>query len=128
MSEIINLSSNNSQPLTKKGEKTRQHLLNIAEEVFGEKGYFNASIVDITQKANVAQGTFYNYFPSKQSIFEELVRNMSHTFRSEIRSAIKTAGSFEESQRIGFRTFFSWVNEVIYLLNYLIIGLFARYT
>ncbi|MFB5086563.1 TetR/AcrR family transcriptional regulator [Psychrobacillus sp. PGGUH221] len=110
MSEIINLSSN-SLPLTKKGEKTRQHLLNIAEEVFGEKGYFNASIVDITQKANVAQGTFYNYFPSKQSIFEELVRNMSHTFRSEIRNAIKTADSFEESQRIGFRTFFSWVKN-----------------
>ncbi|MBD8035188.1 TetR/AcrR family transcriptional regulator [Solibacillus sp. A46] len=111
MSEIINLSSNNPQPLTKKGEKTRQHLLNIAEEVFGEKGYFNASIVDITQKANVAQGTFYNYFPSKQSIFEELVRNMSHTFRSEIRNAIKAADSFEESQRIGFRTFFSWVKN-----------------
>lgn len=111
MSEIINLSSNIPQPLTKKGEKTRQHLLNIAEEVFGEKGYFNASIVDITQKANVAQGTFYNYFPSKQSIFEELVRNMSHTFRSEIRNAIKAADSFEESQRIGFRTFFSWVKN-----------------
>lgn len=106
MSEILNVVQ-----LTKKGEKTRQHLLNIAEEVFGEKGYFNASIVDITQKAKVAQGTFYNYFPSKQSIFEELVRNMSHTFRSEIRNAVKTAHSFEESQRIGFKTFFSWVKE-----------------
>ncbi|MDQ0256917.1 AcrR family transcriptional regulator [Evansella vedderi] len=98
-------------PLTKKGEKTRLHLLNIAEEVFGEKGYFNASIVDITQKAKVAQGTFYNYFPSKQAIFEELVRNMSHSFRSEIRNAIKDASSFEESQRIGFKTFFSWVKN-----------------
>ncbi|MEI4769818.1 TetR/AcrR family transcriptional regulator [Psychrobacillus sp. FJAT-51614] len=110
MSEIINLSSH-SLPLTKKGEKTRQHLLDIAEVVFGEKGYFNASIVDITQKAKVAQGTFYNYFPSKQSIFEELVRNMSHTFRSEIRNAVKRATNFEESQRIGFRTFFSWVKN-----------------
>lgn len=110
MSEIIKFTSN-SLPLTKKGEKTRQHLLDVAEEVFGEKGYFNASIVDITQKAKVAQGTFYNYFPSKQSIFEELVRTMSHTFRNEIRNAITTASSFEESQRIGFRTFFSWVKN-----------------
>ncbi|MCG7346256.1 TetR/AcrR family transcriptional regulator [Sporosarcina sp. ACRSL] len=97
--------------LTKKGEKTRQHLLSVAEEVFGVKGYFNASIVDITQQAKVAQGTFYNYFPSKQAIFEELVRNMSHSFRSEIREAIKSASSFEESQRIGFRTFFSYVKS-----------------
>lgn len=100
-----------SNQLTRKGEKTRLHLLSVAEEVFGEKGYFNASIVDITQQAKVAQGTFYNYFPSKQAIFEELVRNMSHSFRSEIREAIKSAGSFEESQRIGFRTFFSYVKS-----------------
>ncbi|PLR97688.1 TetR/AcrR family transcriptional regulator [Bacillus sp. T33-2] len=106
MSEIPN-----TIPLTKKGEKTRQHLLAIAEQVFGEKGYFNASIVDITQQAKVAQGTFYNYFPSKQAIFEELVRNMSQIFRSEIRNAIKAAKSFEESQRIGFKTFFAWVKD-----------------
>lgn len=106
MSEIMTLNT-----LTKKGEKTRQHLLSVAEEVFGEKGYFNASIVDITQQAKVAQGTFYNYFPSKKAIFEELVRNMSQSFRSEIREAIRSAGSFEESQRIGFRTFFSYVKS-----------------
>lgn len=101
----------NTAPLTKKGEKTRLHLLSVAEQVFGEKGYFNASIVDITQKAEVAQGTFYNYFPSKQAIFEELVRNMSHSFRREIREAINGASSFEEAQRIGFKTFFSWVKN-----------------
>ena len=106
MSEMIATST-----LTKKGEKTRQHLLSVAEEVFGEKGYFNASIVDITQQAKVAQGTFYNYFPSKKAIFEELVRNMSQSFRSEIREAIKSTSSFEESQRIGFRTFFSYVKS-----------------
>ena len=106
MSEIMEITT-----FTKKGEKTRQHLLSVAEEVFGEKGYFNASIVDITQKAKVAQGTFYNYFPSKQTIFDELVRNMSHSFRREIREAIKSASSFEESQRIGFRTFFSYVKS-----------------
>jgi len=66
---------------------------------------------DITQQAKVAQGTFYNYFPSKHAIFEELVRNMSHSFRNEIREAIKSARSFEESQRIGFRTFFSYVKS-----------------
>lgn len=101
----------NLVPVTKKGEKTRLHLLSVAEEVFGEKGYFDASIVDITHKAKVAQGTFYNYFPSKRAIFEELVRNMSHSFRSEIRNAVKGASDFEESQRIGFKTFFSWVKQ-----------------
>jgi len=38
--------------------KTRQKLLDTAEEIFWEKGYFDTSIVEITLKADVVQGTF----------------------------------------------------------------------
>ncbi|MCF6092812.1 TetR/AcrR family transcriptional regulator [Microaerobacter geothermalis] len=98
-------------PLTKKGAKTRQKLLDTAEKVFGRKGYFNASVVDITQQANVAQGTFYNYFSSKLEIFEALVKQLSQDFRNQIRSEVANARNFEEAQRIGFRTFFQWVKN-----------------
>jgi AcrR family transcriptional regulator len=98
-------------PLTSKGAKTRQKLLDTAEEIFGRKGYFNASIVDITQEANVAQGTFYNYFPSKYAIFSELIRQLSSDFRNRIRQEVANARSFSDAQRIGFRTFFEWVKN-----------------
>lgn len=63
MSEITN---SDQKVLTPKGLETREKLLRAAEEVFGQKGYYETSIVNISQEANVAQGTFYNYFPSKR--------------------------------------------------------------
>ncbi|GAX89441.1 TetR/AcrR family transcriptional regulator [Effusibacillus lacus] len=111
MSEIVLAEESAQLPLTKKGQKTRQKLLQAAEEIFGTQGYFNASVVDITQKANVAQGTFYNYFSSKQMIFEELIKQLSSDFRKEIRMEAAKATNAREAQLIGFRTFFKWVKN-----------------
>jgi AcrR family transcriptional regulator len=98
-------------PVTTKGNETRRKLLHTAEETFGTKGYFNTSIVDITQIANVAQGTFYNYFTSKKEIFEELVRQLSRDFRHEIQLNVSKATNAKEAQIIGFRTFFRWLKN-----------------
>jgi AcrR family transcriptional regulator len=98
-------------PATTKGIKTRQKLLDVAEEVFGTKGYFAASIVDITQQANVAQGTFYNYFSSKYEIFAELIRQLSRDFRIEIKQEIARAKTQREALEIGIHVFLRWVKN-----------------
>ncbi|TGB01016.1 TetR/AcrR family transcriptional regulator [Halobacillus salinus] len=103
------MSEMKSQPLTKKGLMTRKKLLETAETVFSEKGYFDASIVEITFKSGVAQGTFYNYFPTKKSIYDELVRDLSSTLRHNVKLAIEGEETFEEKQRAGFKAFFTWV-------------------
>ena len=111
MSLIDEDNNERALPVTKKGNETRRKLLDIAEETFGTKGYFNTSIVDITQLANVAQGTFYNYFSSKKEIFEELVRQLSRDFRYEIQRDVSKAKNAKEAQIIGFRTFFQWLKN-----------------
>lgn len=97
--------------LSSKGQLTRQKLLETAEKIFGEKGYYETSVVDITQQAGVAQGTFYNYFPSKYAIFEELVVQLSRDLRLEIKEAIGNASNYEEAQKIGFQAFFIWAKN-----------------
>lgn len=108
---IIDGQERSFQAKTSRGEATRQKLLAAAEEVFGEKGYYRASVVDITQKAGVAQGTFYLYFPGKKDIFEELVIDLSHTLRSEISQAVSGIGSRREAEERGFAIFFSFIKE-----------------
>lgn len=98
-------------PVTTKGAKTRQKLLDVAEQVFGAKGYFAASIIDITQQANVAQGTFYNYFESKYEIFAELLRQLSRDFRIEIKQEVGQAKSQREALEIGIHVFLKWVKN-----------------
>lgn len=97
--------------MTKKGLETRNKLLAAAEVVFGKKGYYDASIVNITQEANVANGTYYNYFTTKKEIFEELIREYSRELRLSIKKRMETANNHEDAQRKGFEAFFSWVKN-----------------
>lgn len=97
--------------LTKKGIETREKLLCAAEEIFGQKGYYEASIVNIVQEAKVSQGTFYNYFLSKKEIFHELIHMYSRELRITIKEEMGTASTYEEAQRKGFQAFFNWVKN-----------------
>lgn len=99
------------QPKTRKAQATRQRQLQAAEALFAEKGFFATSIVDITQAANVALGTFYLYFPSKLAIFQELVRHLNEALRSHLRTAIQGLTRRAAIERAGFEAFFEFVNR-----------------
>ncbi|WP_043610636.1 TetR/AcrR family transcriptional regulator, partial [Novosphingobium sp. B-7] len=64
-------------PKTERGRRTLRALLNAAAEEFGEKGFHDAAISQITARAGVATGSFYVYFDSKEAIFQALVRDLS---------------------------------------------------
>ncbi|MFL5352822.1 TetR/AcrR family transcriptional regulator [Archangium sp.] len=96
-------------PATPRGQRTRQRLLQAAETVFGEKGYEHASIADITRAAEVALGTFYVYFPDKQSIFVEVVDELGARLRRLIAEAVAGCQGRIEVEREGLRTFFQFV-------------------
>jgi AcrR family transcriptional regulator len=86
-------------------------LLDAAEAVFGESGYERASITELTRRAGVAQGTFYVYFPDKQSIFVELVRALSHQVRQEMAQAVADLTDRLAIEREGFRVFFAFIHH-----------------
>jgi AcrR family transcriptional regulator len=52
--------------------ETRQGLLEAALALFHEKGYEATTVEEITEQADVAKGTFFNYFPSKEALLDEL--------------------------------------------------------
>ena len=93
-------------PATEKGRRTRAKLIDAAEAVFGELGYDRASIVAITRRAGVAQGTFYVYFEDKKAIFVELVYVLSHRIRSEIAVAVLSIDDRLDMEWVGYRAFF----------------------
>lgn len=99
------------KPATRRGRRTRNKLLDAAEAIFGEKGFDRASIGEITQQAGVAQGTFYIYFPDKQAVLVELVRELSHCLRQEIAEAVAGLTDRLEIERTGFRTFFTFSHK-----------------
>jgi AcrR family transcriptional regulator len=56
-----------------RSEAIRQAIFLAAARVVGKYGYADASISKITAAAKVAHGTFYNYFESRQDLFEQLL-------------------------------------------------------
>lgn len=56
----------------KKKERTRAQLVEAAARLVAERGIDAATVNDIVTLANVAPGTFYNYFPSLDAMIEEL--------------------------------------------------------
>ncbi|MCL5264955.1 MAG: TetR/AcrR family transcriptional regulator [Chloroflexi bacterium] len=100
-----------TRPVTSRGQQTRQRILEAAEELFGERGYERTGVVDICQRAGVAQGTFYLYFTDKKATLIELVKELSHTLRREIGEAVRGIADRAAMERVGFRTFFTFVTR-----------------
>jgi len=48
--------------------ETRDKLYRAALELFGERGFLETTVEDITEAADVGKGTFFNYFPAKEHV------------------------------------------------------------
>ncbi|MGP4024401.1 TetR/AcrR family transcriptional regulator [Actinomadura sp. 3N407] len=111
MSAVETPTSARGTPLSSRGERTRRKLLDAAERVFAELGYYDASIVKLTEAAQVSQGTFYIYFESKQEIFDELVGDLNRRVRRAMHEASAQGTTRAESERLGFAAFFRFTAE-----------------
>lgn len=60
----------------RKGEKRKKELLKIAYDMFITQGYENTSVDEIIEKAQIAKGTYYYYFESKEQMLEEVIDMM----------------------------------------------------
>ena len=98
-------------PVTARGQRTRQKLIDAAEHVFGQAGYHQAGIAEVTQRAGVGLGTFYLYFPDKHAIFADLVRALNHRLRADIQAAIATIDDRVDQETAGFDAFFKFMEH-----------------
>ena len=94
--------------LSPRGVETRSRLLEAAEQVFGDLGYHDASIVKITEAAGVGQGTFYLYFSSEHEIFDEIVRDLNRRIRHAMTESAEKGETRLEQEILGFRGYFEF--------------------
>ncbi len=104
-------STTKKAPKTERGRETRDKLLQAAEIEFGERGYHDAAISGITQRAGVALGTFYVYFESKEEIFRALVSYMGHLTRQWISERIGESPDRMTLEQRGVQAFMEFVRE-----------------
>jgi AcrR family transcriptional regulator len=98
-------------PRTERGRRTLRRLLEAAASEFGERGYHEAAITGITQRAGVALGSFYTYFDSKEAMFRAVVRDMSQTTRAHVAEAVAGAPDRLTAERMGLEAFIGFVRR-----------------
>jgi AcrR family transcriptional regulator len=74
-------------------EDNRARILAAARELVAEGGWRHAHIATVAQKAGVATGTVYRYFPSKAELFAEVLANVSRRERDVVAAIVDGDGS-----------------------------------
>jgi AcrR family transcriptional regulator len=78
----------NKRPRTKPPEERRKELMTAARRLFLEQGVDATSVEQITTRAQVAKGTFYLYFKSKEEIHAALGDSYGDELLLVIREAV----------------------------------------
>jgi TetR/AcrR family transcriptional regulator, fatty acid metabolism regulator protein len=66
-----------------KKDLRRRQIIEAAAEVFGNSNFQDAAIAEIAEKANVAEGTIYQYFKSKEDLFFSIPAEKTEEFCDE---------------------------------------------
>jgi AcrR family transcriptional regulator len=94
--------------------QTRQQLLDAAERVFSELGYTSASILDITEAADVSKRTFYLHFKDKDDLIKHLAYRRFEEVRLSVEEHKTEAGVLSDPRDVHrqmVRTIFEYVQS-----------------
>lgn len=88
-----------------KKDTKRTAMMQAAVRVFAEKGYHAATIRDIVNAADVAVGTFYFYFPDKETLFVYLYEETADFLLQTIRQAVTSRATLPKQLAAGIQAY-----------------------
>ena len=91
--------------------QNRETILAAARQVFAQLGFATATVRDIIRATPLASGTFYNYFKSKEEVYQALRDEVALKVRPRLREVRRSASTREEFLGASFRTFFQFVAD-----------------
>ncbi|UDC36740.1 TetR/AcrR family transcriptional regulator (plasmid) [Klebsiella pneumoniae] len=74
-------------------EERRQTIINAAAQLFQEIGYVRASMDAVAKRVGGSKATLYNYFSSKEELFETVIRTYSVNFMTAAADSLSEPGS-----------------------------------
>ncbi len=87
----------------------RQAILDAARRVFARIGYEAANVRDIIRETDLAAGTFYNYFRSKEEVFSALAEDTVRRFRLVLEDVRKSADTLEAYISNAYNAYFEFL-------------------
>ena len=70
----------------------REHILKVAQNIIGRKGYAAVGLTEILTEAKVPKGSFYYYFKSKDAFGEALLKHYFDGYLAEMDNILGSPG------------------------------------
>ena len=89
----------------------RRAILDAGRRVFARIGFEATTVRDIIRETELAAGTFYNYFKSKEEVFEAIAEDSTHRFRSLLKDVRQHAVTPQDYLHNAYYAYFSFIAE-----------------
>lgn len=90
-------------------EEKRIDILQAAGRVFYVNGFENTKIEEVAKEAGIGKGTVYEYFESKQQLFEEMIAYTQHITVQDMQKALAQGQSFQDK----FKAFAGFMTQTV---------------
>ena len=91
--------------------RRRKQLLDVALQVFAERGFHPTSMNDLAEAAGVTKPVLYQHFGSKRELYLELLDDVGSRLREAIDKATSEAATPREQVERGVAAYFRFVDE-----------------
>jgi AcrR family transcriptional regulator len=75
-----------------RGRATRQQLIEVATELFADRGYEGTSIEAVLERVSMSRGSLYHHFPGKEALFEAVVESVHAKVGEATLAAVAAVG------------------------------------
>ncbi len=80
----------------KKKIETRNRIFEVAGRLFKEKGFESTTVDEITGEAGIGKGTFFNYYPTKEALLKDFVKQKEQLVYDQVKKELKREKSIRE--------------------------------
>ena len=101
--------------LAENKKRNEQAILSAAISLFATKGFEETSISDIVSGSKLARGTFYNYFSSKEEIWEKFMENFISEINLTLIEERKQAADIDEFLYNTFYSYLQFFSDPLFL-------------
>jgi len=88
-----------------------EQILEAAIKVFACKGFHNAKIEEIAINAKIGKGTIYEYFGSKQDMFQEMVKYIHKLYLEKVTANLEKKYTFKEKVQYLLESYLRFILE-----------------
>ncbi|MDC3276654.1 TetR/AcrR family transcriptional regulator [Flavobacteriaceae bacterium] len=91
-------------------QKAREQILKQALILFSDNGLEKTTVADIVEKCDIARGTFYNYFPDMNTLFDTLIDELNQKVVESIQHTRNSTNNLYDYLYGTFKSYFDLIS------------------